>query len=287
MAALRSSARTGVVMTIFGLFAACSPQKEESSSNPVVDPGVTGSAPAPFPQGSGLGAGNQVVEPREFEPGSPEGIAAMQQLIERFWAEPDARAEILERLESDFYTSDLLPFLTQMIESGDPDLAHSAVALLSGNTSSAILPALSHCLQSEEEDLRLSAVQAATMVRGPEITSFLEVAFSDPSPNVRLAYLFDLEHHSNVQQLRISQTALEAPHQDVRSTAVGELEVMSSPRSVEVLMKALDSPHEELREEAAFSIDFLLGESFSSTAEAEEWWRINRRRFTSELIEID
>jgi hypothetical protein len=267
-------------------FAGCSPKEKVGNDQSEEVIGVAALPPSTVgePRAGMLGA---VVGVREFGEKSADRLGELQKWVRRFWAEPEARDEILDLLEADYYTADLLPFLRDLIDSGDSDLAQRAVELLRGNTSSEILPVLSRCLESAEEDLRVDAVLAAGGVRGPELKVFLERAFADSSPSVRMAYLFDMEHHSDVQKLRITETALAAPHQDVRSLAVGELELMSNPRSLELLMKSLDSPHEDLREEAAFSIEFLVGETFSSASEAEAWWRIHRRRFNSELVEIE
>jgi hypothetical protein len=244
---------------------------------------VTGSA---GPSGTGFLVRGDAVS-REFRTLTKAEEARLQELVQEFWRTPLERDNILELMENHFYGESILSFAQQLIESGDSDLIESAVALVDGNVSGKVLPLLDQCLEHPDAALRLVAVEAAMQVRSAKIASFLERVFQDDNPDVRLSFFDNMEHHTATQKLRINEVGLQAPFDDVRMTSVAELELMSTPAALELLIKALDSEFEDLRVETAESIEFLVGENFSSAAEALRWWQKNRRRFDSDLVEVD
>lgn len=219
---------------------------------------------------------------REFH----EGVAndELKRLVDQFWKEPEERESILQRLESEFYTRDLLPFLDQLVQSGNPEWVQYSIDLLAGNTSSEILPVLERCLSHPDAELREAAVSAASWVRSDGLVPFLGKAFSDPSPEVRLTFFNEMEGQSDAVLLRIYEKAIEATHGDVREAGLGELELMSNHRSMDMIFGALDSPHAETRAEAQLIVDFLIDQDFNSAGQARAWWKANRHRFSEDLV---
>ncbi len=223
---------------------------------------------------------------REFEEEASDS-GALKALTDRFWKHPGEREAILERLEAEFYTRDLLPFLQELVKSGNDEWVGHAIDLLAGNTSGEILQVLESCLGHREEEVRLAAVSAASQVRTGDLPGFLEKAFRDLSPAVRLSFFHEQEGQTDALLMRVYEKALAAPHQDVRDAGMSELELMSNPRALEVLFGALDSPYAETREEARATIDFLIEQEFDSASAARAWWQANRRRFSADLVRED
>ncbi len=279
----RSLARASLAQAIVLLAAACKPQALPSVES-AGEPGPNAGPSVVSLPGAGLFEGRR---PREFA----EAVVAndeLELLTSRFWnASENEREAILERLEEEFYTRDLLPFLGKLVRSGNDDWVRFAIDLLAGNSSGEILPALEHCLGHQDEELRQAAVSAASQVRSGELAGFLEKAFRDGSPAVRLAFFHEQEGQSDALLLQVYEKSLAAPHHDVRESGLGELELMSNHRALDVLFDALDSPYAETREEARAVVDFLIDQEFDSAAAARAWWKANRHRFSAELVRED
>jgi len=220
---------------------------------------------------------------REFHDGVGVDGGELKLLIERFWNQPENREAILERLETDFYTRELLPFLDRLVQTGNREWVQFSIDLLAGNTSSEILPVLERCLSHPDPEVRQSAVSAASWVRSDGLVPFLAKAFSDPSSEVRMTFFHEMEGQSDAVLLRVFEKALVAPHGDVREAGLTELELMNNHLSMDLIFGALDSPHAATRAEAQLIVDFLIDQEFTSTSEARVWWKANRHRFSEDL----
>jgi len=260
------------------LVSACKPRSTEPGQ-PIEPSSLVTSEASPLLRAMGGELGRSA---REFDEG--EASDEFKALADRFWREPNERAEILERLETEFYTRDLLPFLDRLVQSGNAEWIQYSIDLLAGNTSSEILPVLERCLSHADEEVRQAAVSAASLVRSDALVPFLEKAFSDPSSEVRMTFFNEMEGQTDAVLLRVHEKALAAPHGDVREAGLAELELMSNQRSLDMIFGALDSPHPETKMEAQAVVDFLIDQEFTSAAQARAWWKANRHRFSQDLI---
>jgi len=191
---------------------------------------------------------------------------------------------ILDRLEAEFEIREVLPHLREVARSSDSTKVERVLDWIAGRTTEDIIPVLESCLGNPDEAVRLAAVNAASQVTTSGLVGLMEKVFRDPSAQVRLTFFNQYEHQSDAILLRVWEKALIAPHHDVRDAGIGELELQSNHRSVEVLFSALDSPYLETRAEAQAALDFMLDKEFSSGASARGWWKMNRQRFSTDLV---
>lgn len=231
--------------------------------------------------------------PRDFRSPNEADQAAWDTLEKAFWSAQDEtqRLELLDQIESQFYTRLALPLLKKILESPEEVIGSlvrdRALDLLSGNTSPEILPLLQTAARQGDEDFRARAILACAQVRSPEVIDFLSSAFLDPHSLVRLSAFDAVDHQSAEIRHRLYEKALMATHADAAVHALGELQVSASHASVPVLITGLNAPLAEVREEAAAALEFLFDTSFTNASEAALWWQNNQKNYNRDLMQKD
>ncbi len=238
----------------------------------------------PMAPGPGLGEDSTGPEARDFTELDEAQEAALQSLIEQYRGDKEGRSEVLDRIDSDFYGVEILPFLEEVINGDDEELSGQAIDMLAGNTSAQIIPVLEPALGSPVTENRLAAVRAVGQVRDDALVDFLGKVFENDDPDVRVSGFDALQDQPKERKLDIYDRALESSSDEVGVGAVGLLELESGRRSVDLLIEALDAPNPNVRDEAAFSLEFQFDRRFSDSGEARTWWSANRDRYDEDLM---
>ena len=229
--------------------------------------------------------------PREFRPMQAAELATWAELQKAFWATTDEseRLEMLDRMEEELYSAEILSFLKKLFESPDAAISNSlrerALEMLSGNISAEILVVLEAALRRGDEDIRSRAILAAGQVRSGEMATFISRSFTDDSPTVRLNALDALEHQTTETRNRVFEKALSAPYPDVALQALGELQVDARAGSIPLIIKGMNAPLPEVREEATLALEFLFDQHFENATQAMNWWAANQKRYDKDLVE--
>lgn len=184
-------------------------------------------------------------------------------------------------------TAAVLRVAEPLLQHPDEDVRAEALMLADGAASAAALPLLWRGLQDTSADIRALAMETALQVSDPAVQPLVDAGLNDPSEAVRQ---FALQTGANQDgQIRDDTIVkgLASPHEDLALAALAEAEATPGKSILPHVIGVLDHKSAEVRESAHEMLFLLLGESFSSAAQARAWWAANQGKFDDDLVLAD
>ncbi len=280
--------RAGVLGTVVaGLLVACGPQPSPETSSPKGPPHTPAGLPGNRQivlQTSNSPAGAEIAR-RLTERDAPPLVDTSTEpaaLIAEFeGASPTRREEILALLGASGSAS-AWSFLAG--QAGAPDQAMrlaalNALAMHDGGDPAEII---GNCLNFPDEETR--ALAATLLGRRVQDGQVWAQAATDPSPEVRIAYLAAVEDVPTSIRLTAARAALAKGDPQLRTEAASVLGGARNKEAVELLIPLLDDP--AAGSIAADGLFYFFGRGFSSAAEASSWWSSQAASYGTDLQPI-
>lgn len=196
-------------------------------------------------------------------------------------ASPTRREEILALLGASGSAS-AWSFLARQADAKDQVIrlaALNALAMHDGGDPSKII---GNCLNFPDEETR--ALAATLLGRRVQDVQVWAQAATDPSPEVRIAYLAAVEDVPASNRLTAARAALAKGDPQLRTEAASVLGGARNKEAVELLIPLLDDY--AAGSIAADGLFYFFGRGFSSAAEARSWWSSQAASYGTDLQPI-
>ncbi len=211
----------------------------------------------------------------------------LRKLIAATEAGSMTREEALKATESlvGFSSSEVAPFVVQMLKHNDVEVRGRALALLEGLSGYQVFPAAAAGLKDPDASVRLQAAEVATRLKHAELLPILSTAFRDNDKSVRQVALQAALEQAPTDRVVLLKSAITAPAQDIAISAFGVLEAEPTKAHAPLMMAALDHPDAFIREKAHDTLALMMSKEFKSSAEALTWWASHQQYFDENLVQ--
>ncbi|HBF34166.1 TPA: hypothetical protein DDW35_06345 [Candidatus Sumerlaeota bacterium] len=172
--------------------------------------------------------------------------------------------------------------LSEMLDSGLPELEEEALHQICNLPQEARPPVLEKCLDNKSKSFRLEALQLMRDLNGPDVNSLFVKAIQDPEPEV-LTAVTDLFSSCSDQPLQKAAAAgLKSPNEGIRTAALGYLHDTRAWLSLEVLIQqGLNSSYPDVVHGSADALRVLTQADVNSDNYSDwaKWYKENGRKW--------
>ena len=218
----------------------------------------------------------------DSDPEESARVAALRKRASRDMKKEEALAVISEAQGS--ATKEVIALAKELARHTDPEVRGSALALAGGFDTPEVLPLVNTALGDEVPDVRLEAVELLRFVKHDSAKPIYKKAILDADPNVRMFAFTSAVEYDDTFKAEILRENVSSPEEDIARSSMAYLEAGLDKSNLDAFMKGLDHASPLVKDQAFERLYFLFDKKFTSTAQAEAWWRQNQANYNEDLV---